>query len=244
VAESSFDAWTKFYKQDENAPNAIVSYYAKGALAALAIDLTIRRESGGRKSLDDCMRALWNDFGKTGTGADGEAIEALMEQVSGIGLRPLFDQALRGTDDLPLEQLFSAVGVGFQLRGAEGEGDKGGKPAQGESPGRPDLGVRLAADTPEARLQFVFDGRPAMQAGLSAGDTLLALDGVRVDRAGLDARLERYRPGDRVAVHAFRRDELLHLEVTLGAAPEDTCYLTLDEAGEAPLKLRQGWLAG
>ena len=61
---SSFDAWTRFYKQDENAPNAIVSYYAKGALFALLLDLHIRIETESERSLDDVMRAMWRQFGK------------------------------------------------------------------------------------------------------------------------------------------------------------------------------------
>jgi len=68
VAESSFDAWIKFYRQDENSPNAIVSYYAKGALIALALDLTIRLASGGQRSLDHLMRLLWQEYGKSGRG--------------------------------------------------------------------------------------------------------------------------------------------------------------------------------
>src|SRR5690606_32949346 len=64
VAESSFDAWIKYYRQDENAPNAIVSYYTKGSLVALALDLTIRERSAGRRSLDDVMRLLWTRFGR------------------------------------------------------------------------------------------------------------------------------------------------------------------------------------
>jgi predicted metalloprotease with PDZ domain len=59
VADSSFDAWGKYYRQDENAPNSIVSYYTKGSLVALALDLSIRAKTGGKKSLDDVMRALW-----------------------------------------------------------------------------------------------------------------------------------------------------------------------------------------
>ena len=64
VADSSFDAWIKYYRQDENSPNAIVSYYVKGALVALALDLTLRRES--RITLDDVMRALWQRYGEPG----------------------------------------------------------------------------------------------------------------------------------------------------------------------------------
>ena len=56
IEESSFDAWTRFYKQDANSSNAIVSYYTKGALIALALDLTIRKETEGACSLDDVMQ--------------------------------------------------------------------------------------------------------------------------------------------------------------------------------------------
>ena len=70
LAESSFDAWTKFYRPDENSPNAIVSYYAKGALVALALDLLIRRETAGAQSLDDVMRALSARHCRTGIGLE------------------------------------------------------------------------------------------------------------------------------------------------------------------------------
>ena len=66
VAESSFDAWTKFYKQDANAANAIVSYYAKGSLIALALDLKLRSETGGKISLDDVMKECWARWGESG----------------------------------------------------------------------------------------------------------------------------------------------------------------------------------
>jgi predicted metalloprotease with PDZ domain len=64
VADSSFDAWGKYYRQDENAPNAIISYYTKGSLIGLALDLSIRAKTGGKKSLDDVMRALWQRYGR------------------------------------------------------------------------------------------------------------------------------------------------------------------------------------
>src|SRR3569833_4740185 len=64
LAESSFDAWIKLYKQDDNAPNAIISYYSKGALVALALDLLIRRDTRNARSLDNVMRALWRRYGE------------------------------------------------------------------------------------------------------------------------------------------------------------------------------------
>jgi predicted metalloprotease with PDZ domain len=79
VAESSFDAWTKYYRQDENAPNAIVSYYTKGSLVALALDLTIRAGSDGKKSLDDVMRMLWQRYGRDFYAPDGSGGRGVTE---------------------------------------------------------------------------------------------------------------------------------------------------------------------
>src|SRR5690606_37766148 len=64
VAESSFDAWIKYYRQDENSPNAIASYYAKGSLEALALDQTISSRTDGKRSLDDAMRLMWRRHGR------------------------------------------------------------------------------------------------------------------------------------------------------------------------------------
>src|SRR5690606_15284969 len=90
VAESSFDAWTKFYRQDENAGNAIVSYYAKGGLVALALDLAIRERSAGRRSLDDVMRLMWRRFGRdfetTGHGVPEDAMPGLVAEATGLDL--------------------------------------------------------------------------------------------------------------------------------------------------------------
>ncbi|WP_347322416.1 M61 family metallopeptidase, partial [Ralstonia pseudosolanacearum] len=109
VAESSFDAWTKYYRQDENAPNAIVSYYTKGSLVALALDLTIRTQTGGEHSLDDVMRALWaaggRDFyapGHAQRGVTEAELIALMEETTGLRLRTLVRQLAEGRDDPPL----------------------------------------------------------------------------------------------------------------------------------------------
>jgi len=90
LEESSFDAWTKFYKQDENAPNAIVSYYTKGAMFALALDLHIRLHTAGRQSLDDVMRRLWQEYGKQGVGLPERGFEQLAIEVTGLDLRAFF----------------------------------------------------------------------------------------------------------------------------------------------------------
>jgi len=248
LADSSFDTWTKFYKQDENAVNAIVNYYSKGALVAWALDLLIRRDTGNGCSLDAVMRALWQRYGQTGTGVAEDGVERMAVEISGVDLRGFFDAVLRGVEDPPLAELLPHFGVGFELRPAAAGDDKGGCPAK-ESPDklaqRPVLGIRLAGSGSEAKVAQVFDGGAAHQAGVAAGDIIMAVDGLRVTRTTLDSLLAAYAPHETVTVHAFRRDELMTFNVVLQPPPADTWVLTLAENIAEPVRaLRAGWLGG
>jgi predicted metalloprotease with PDZ domain len=94
-------------------------------------------------------------------------------------------------------------------------------------------------------LQHVFTGGPAERAGLAAGDVLVAIDGVRASTAVLDALRADRAPGQCVKVQAFRRDELIAVELELAAPPLDTCWLTLrDDASLEAATLRGAWLSG
>lgn len=240
VTESSFDAWTRFYKQDENAANAIVSYYTKGSLVALALDLTLRRHSDDRISLDDLMRLLWQRFGQSGEGVPEQGIQTLAEELAGCDLSEFFNQALYSTEDLPLAELLAERGVVLNWRSSNGHGDDGGKPAQGNAP--VSLGARFAADPAGARIVMAYEQGAAMAAGLSAGDVLIAVDGIKVDAASLDGLLAAYQEGARVEVHAFRRDQLLRFSVTLAPSEPSTAYLTLQ--GDSLSDKGRAWLLG
>jgi predicted metalloprotease with PDZ domain len=244
LAEASFDAWTRFYRPDENSPNALVSYYAKGALVALALDLTLRRETGGAASLDDVMRRLWARFGQTGVGVPEDGVERVAEEVADAPLGAFFDRVVRDTADPPLRELLADVGVDFRLRAAESQDDKGGRPAsRPEWQERAVLGARSEAADGGARLTHVYDGGAARAAGLSAGDVLVAVDGIRATHAGLERMLAAYPPGAALRVHAFRRDELREFSVVLGQAPLDTCVFCLNEdIDEATRRRRDRWL--
>ena len=229
LAESSFDAWSKFYRPDENTPNAVVSYYAKGALFALALDLTLRAKSDGRVALDDVMRALWERHGKTGIGVGEDDIRRIAEECSGLKLKRLFADGVSGTHDLPLRKLLAPFGVDLTL-----EVTAAAK--------TPSLGVKINAEANvanEIRLATVFDGGAAQTAGLAAGDALVAVDGLRVTPSTLDKLLARHQPGDTVRIHAFRRDELMEFTVRLDPPPADNARLAIRE-GAYPL--RKPWL--
>jgi predicted metalloprotease with PDZ domain len=239
VAESSFDAWIKYYRQDENSGNAIVSYYAKGALVGCALDLTLRRD--GRASLDDLMRALWERYGRRDVGVPEDGIAVLASELAGRDLTDFFARYVDGTEDPPLPELLASFGVAFHVRAAADAKDRGGKPGSGTPP-RCTLGLRAGADR---KLAFVRRDGPAARAGLSAGDTLVAVGGLKATPERIAAVLAQRAPGDVVEVHAFRRDEFMTFAVTPAPAPDDTCWLTLaaDAAPEA-LARRRGWLGG
>jgi predicted metalloprotease with PDZ domain len=233
VAESSFDAWTKYYRQDENAPNAIVSYYTKGSLVALTLDLTIRAETAGKKSLDDVMRALWQRFGRDfyksngGRGVTEQEVDALFDEVSGLSLRRLLDRAVRGTTDLPLKEVLAPFGVAF---------------APAPVVTTAGLGVRTTRDGNDCKLANVYEKGVAHKAGLSAGDVLIALDGLRIQAANLNDLLNRYRAGDTVTLHAFRRDELMTFSAKLALDDAPQVTLTTREKPPALRKARNAWL--
>ena len=246
VAESSWDAWIKYYRQDENSPNAIVSYYGKGALIALCLDLHIRSRTAGRRSLDDVMRALWRGYGRSGLGVPEGGVERVAEEVSGLKLGTLFDRWVRSTIELPLAEMLATVGIEMEVRPAESATDRGGRPASkppAALASRVALGARTAADGHDVRLTHVLHGGAALAAGLAAGDVLVAMDGLRVTPATLEGRLARFRPGDRAKLHVFRRDELHEIGIAFAAAPADTCALRLDKHAPArAIALRRGWL--
>ncbi|WP_313954244.1 M61 family metallopeptidase [Accumulibacter sp.] len=230
LADSSFDAWTKYYRPDENTPNTVVSYYAKGALVALALDLTLRAGTDSRISLDDVMRALWRRHGQldpqSDEGVGDEEIRLIAEELSGLDLKRFFADAVRGTSELALAPLLKPFDIRLKRKAASKT---------------PTLGVRTSHDGNEIRLTTVYTGGPAQAAGLSAGDLLMAIDGFRVTPSTLDRLLGLRRAGEAIRIHAFRRDELMTFSVQLGAPARDTHQLVAKRKGNA---LRKAWLKG
>ena len=245
LEESSFDAWIKFYKQDENAPNAIVSYYAKGGLFTLALDLHIRLYTAGRQSLDDVMRRLWQAYGKPGIGLPERGFEQIAKEVTGLDLEAFFDLGLRSTRDLPLAELLSQFGVEMHLLPALSNADKGrvlDKPPETVT-SRPVLGATLTIKNNELILLQVFDDGAAQAAGLAAGDVLVAVDNLRLNEKQLEKYIEATPPGKSIMIHAFRRDQLMVFKVSPQPAAADTCVFYLAESVPAEQKARfNAWL--
>ena len=239
LSDSSKTAWTKFYRQDENSHNAIVSYYRKGALAAMALDLHLRLETDGKTTLDTIMKELWKRYHQTGMEED--AVEKLAQELSGLDLRAFFDQLVRGTGELPLRELLAQFGISLHRRKPDSLKDLGGKKGSGKS--TPSMDIMIGSASDGVKIRVVHDGGAAQIAGLSAGDVIIAIDGIKVNNQNLEDRLSRYEVGDELQVHAFRRDELFERKVTLRDDRDFVHYLEfMDDCSEDIQARRIAWL--
>ncbi len=235
LAESSFAAWHKYYKQDENSPNAIVSYYQKGALAALCLDLLIRRQSNGRYSLDNVMRTLYRDYLADGRGIEEQQWQTRCQEITGLDLNAFFQTALYSTDDLPLQSCLSDIGIDLQWH-ALPRHHGGALCREWPAPqATSDFGARYKQDSSGMTLSHVANGSSAEAAGLSPGDKIIAVNGYACTDFG--ALWQNVRPGDSLQLHYFRQGALQQTELTAQAAEADTALLRIEDEN-----LLQGWL--
>ncbi len=219
VAQASWDAWVKYYRQDENTPNATISYYTKGALVALCFDLTLRSE--GHTTLDDVMRALWLRC-KAGPMTEAD-FAAVLRELGGRSYSREIAAWVHGTRELPLADLLGKHGVAVQE-----------DPAQLQQR----LGLRVS-ESAGIQLKTVLRGGAAEQAGMAAGDEWLGVEvgGTawrmnKVDDLHLYAGTHR-----RVTALVARDRRILRLELQLPASVT-TWRLVLRDAAQA-----QPWLA-
>jgi len=236
LEQASFNAWIKFYRPDENTPNTAISYYLKGGLVALLIDLELRARSSGERSLDDVLRYLYRAFPYDGPGiADRAAMLDAIEAATGQRLDDLIDTAVDSTAELPLDEALAGAGLCLEW---DWKDKLDGRP-------RPTLGLRTKHSDGQLRVAAVLLDGPAWRAGVSAGDELVALDGYRVlDEAGLNDLLRDRRAGELARLTLFRLEQLRTIEVSLAEPPRDKLEIReLADADEQQLYVRAGWLA-
>lgn len=196
LSESSFDAWIKYYRPDENSNNAGTSYYNKGALLALCLDLTLRQRGS---DLDAVMRLLYA-AAQAGQTVNEQTLPALCQQLVGDDLADFWAAYVNGTVELPFMALLGAFGLEFKL----------------EEKLWP-FGLKLQDQPQGVVVQQVLRDSAAARAGISAQDVLLAIDGIRASSATVQQLAERLHAqgsGQPVSMlrdvecHVFRRDEL------------------------------------
>jgi predicted metalloprotease with PDZ domain len=234
MEESSFDSWIKLYRPDENSVNSTVSYYLKGGLVTLCLDLEIRKRSGGKKSLDDVLRHLWRTYGVEDRGFDDTQVQQDFEAAVGLELSDSFTRYVRGREDPALVEHLAAFGLELRPKPEKPNGEE-------KNPGW--LGINTRSDGPRFLVANTLSGSPAEAAGLYAGDELLALDGWRLDDRSFGDRISSHKPNERIRLTIFRNSELREVEVTLGAKPKDTFeIIPIPTADDEAKALCRNWL--
>lgn len=247
LVDSSFDAWTKFYKQDSNAINAIVSYYTKGAVVAFGLDMILRKQTSNNYSLDDLMRYLWNAYGREEKGIEEKQVEAVVEELTGQSFAGFFNLCLRTTDELPIAQWLETIGVGLSTRPEKNAEDLGGyKSETGEISSNKNsalsIGCRLKPGS--TVIQYVLNDSPAEKTGLSPDDEIIALNNRRVTAGNLEKLLELHSANKEVSIHGFRRGVLYETFIKPEPVPDNTCELYLLEKqslSKLQLEIQNSW---
>jgi predicted metalloprotease with PDZ domain len=201
LEESSFDAWIKYYRQDQNAVNNQISYYDKGELVNFLLDLQIRKDSNGAKSLDDVFRYLYNEIAKKGKNFTPEDYKKTCELMAGKPLDNFFNKYVSGREEINYDEILNAFGLRLDI-----------------SSGRQNayLGATLAQEGERLMVKTVPQGTPAYEQGLNFNDQIVAVDGHRATLQFLNTYLGEKKANDKVKLSIFRFDELREMEMVLG----------------------------
>jgi predicted metalloprotease with PDZ domain len=235
VAASSYDAWTKFYKQDESAINHIVSYYNKGAVIAMCLDLLIRQQSQYQYSLDNVMRYLWDTYGRTDTPTHSSVIHDILIKQFGLDLSEFLAAAVHGTQELPTAELLAEFGVRLNYRTPKDNNDKGGT---AEKQGiKHDFGVSYKAKETGIEISQVVEQSSAYDAGILVGDIVIALDSWQIGATNVLTMLDRLDLSRPCVVSLLRDKRFIQVILEVRPAIHDTIYLSI----ENPEKMRT-WL--
>ena len=229
LEEASFDAWIKYYRQDENSVNNQISYYDKGEVVNMLLDITIRMASVGAKSLDDVMRHLYNDFYKKNRNYTPEDFQKAAELMAGKSLDDFFAKYIRGEGEIDFNGIVS--GIGLQLVSSEA------------NKGKAYVGADLAEEAGRLTVRSVPAGTPAYEQGLNSGDQIVAIDGYRASQSFLQSYLAERKPNDKVKLTLFRFDKLRDVTFTLGAnTRKDYRFAPLESPSSEQKRLYKSYL--
>ena len=210
VSESSFDAWIKFYRQDENSNNAGTSYYNKGCLVALCLDLGLRLRGS---SLDALMRRLYENT-QNGIQVNERTIVELCNELTGDNWIEQVNHLINTTDELPLDQLFPEFGLSYTLKNEK----------------TLPFGLKITEKPEGVLVQQANREGVGAKAGLSANDVIIAIDGLKAS----EKLLAKYaKQQGTYTVYAFRRDEFIQFELQGGEVQLTTVELKVEDQAKA-----------
>jgi predicted metalloprotease with PDZ domain len=234
VEDASLESWIKLYRPNENSMNSQVSYYDKGAILGLLLDLEIRKASNGTKSLDDVMRYLFSEFYKKDRNYSPADFQKACELMAGTSLETFFSKYVRAKDELDFNASLAAAGLKLQTTTTGADG----KPVE-----RVFLGAVTQDVDGKLIVRRVLAGSAAYDQGLNSGDQIVALNNMRANKSFFDARIAEKKPGELINLTIFRADDLSTLLIKLGSR-SDTSYRIgqIPNATPAQKSVYRAWL--
>ena len=226
---SSFNAWTKFYQQDENAGNAIVSYYKKGAVFALFLDLQMRLRTNFKKSIFDLLILLWTEYGKKNIGTAFDTHQKLVEEVCGCSFTDVFEY-LSSCADIPLDASLQEVGVRLNFK-PKTVLNASAFAASSDKPWL-DLGIQGRFENNGFYVQAVAKDSLAAAAGVSAGDYLISINKFKIVVGTFNYLLNNLQQEPEILLHWFRRDQLFEAVVSNNKAGSKLAELQVVDASK------------
>lgn len=235
LEESSLLSWTDLHQPFEETPNQSVSYYLKGDLVSMCLDLEIRHRTETRASLENVLRLLWNDYGKVGVGLGEDELLPVANRATGLDLTSFFDRYVRGTEEVDLPAYARYAGLVLA--------PKAKRPDELEEPEPGDLGVTVEDSGGLARVKYSFAGRPGQAAGLAPGDEVIAVNGAKVMYANFDKTLEKFPAGTPVELTVFRRGYLDKVSLITGRIPPwKYAFTPMEEPTALARKVYESWV--
>ncbi|RYY21807.1 MAG: M61 family peptidase, partial [Sphingobacteriaceae bacterium] len=228
VTEASFDTWIKFYRPNENSPNATISYYVKGSLIALCIDLLIIQQSKCKYNLDEAMKRTYNRYYKTeNRGYTEQEFRAALEEIAGCGLNHIYEQYINGLEDLDYNHYLGYAGLRLRVCAPESK--------------LPATGFTAALNNGKLLVNYVERNTAAWHAGINVNDELLAVNGNRIH--DLEKSLQHQLPGDSIEITLIRDGRLLQIPLTL--QHQHKIKYSIEEVAEVAewqMAVRNKWL--
>lgn len=227
LSESSFDAWIKLYNPDENSSNSSISYYLKGSLLALILDLEILHTTAGNKRLDDVMKYLYTEYyQKKNRGFTLDEFKNALKNISGRSVDTLLDQLLYTTEPYDYSKYLGYVGI----------------VPENISSDKVSLGISVSEENGNTFVKYVNVNSKLGKAGLSANDELISINGYRV-KNDLTEFQSRLKPGEKIVL-LISRAGVMHTFVSECEKDSDYNYKLLEQkdASEDQKKLKEIWL--
>jgi predicted metalloprotease with PDZ domain len=232
LESSSYDAWIRHYRPDENTQNTTISYYTKGAVIGLLLDTRIRKATGGAKSLDDAMKLAFERFGGA-SGYTPAGFRAVASEVAGADLGPWFRQALETTEELDYSELLEWLGLRFRTDQRRGGGAEG----------RIQTGITARTENGRIVVTGLRRGTAGYDAGINVDDEILAVNGYRVRAEQWPARLDNYKAGETVELLVARRDRLMTFKLPVVAEkPQAWTFEVRQDASDEQKAHLRAWL--